>query len=143
MEDLSRTIGVNVRKLRRSLGLTQEQLAEQVGIGRHFLSDIETGRRSVSVPTLFQLAEALGVSADLLLGRGIERSHPESEVDALLLKPLWRELREIRPEYGRLVLRLARRLARDFRPLSEAPPRRSKRAKSQRRQPPRADAHPL
>ncbi len=35
-------------------------------------------------------------------------------VDYLLLKPLWNELREVPPEYSRIVVRTARRIARDF-----------------------------
>jgi transcriptional regulator with XRE-family HTH domain len=131
---LLQTIGENVRKRRRVLGLTQEKLAERAGIGRHFLSDIETGRRHISVPTLIRLAAALNMSADVLLGiRERAQSGAGSDLDALLLRPLWEELREIPPEYGMVVLRMARKLARDFRPLTkESVGRRTRRKRNSR-----------
>lgn len=120
-DDLDRRIGVNVRRLRRARGLTQETLAERAGIGRHFLSDIETGRRRASVHTLVNLAQALDSGVDAILGtRSAPRGATGAEVDYLLLKPLWEELREVRPEYSRMIVRAARRMARDIKTL--APP---------------------
>jgi transcriptional regulator with XRE-family HTH domain len=115
LDELSRTIGANVRRLRRARGLTQEQLAERTEVGRHFLSDIETGRRRASVDTLVRLIRALETSADLVLGlRSATKQAIAAPVDYLLLKPLWDELREVPPEYGRIVVRTARQIARDF-----------------------------
>ncbi len=115
MDELSLTIGANIRRLRRARGLTQEQLAERAEVGRHFLSDIETGRRRASVHTLVRLTQALETSADLILGlRSVAKHASNVPVDYLLLKPLWEELREVPPEYSRIVVRTARRIARDF-----------------------------
>lgn len=116
MDELSLAIGTNIRRLRRARGLTQEQLAERAEVGRHFLSDIETGRRRASVHTLVRLTQALETSADLILGLGSGPKHADGNrpVDYLLLKPLWEELREVPPEYSRIVVRTARRIARDF-----------------------------
>jgi transcriptional regulator with XRE-family HTH domain len=115
LDELSRTIGANIRRLRRARGLTQEQLAERAEVGRHFLSDIESGRRRASVDTLVRLIRALETSADLVLGlRSAPKQARKEPVDYLLLKPLWEELREVPPEYGRVVVRTASRIARDF-----------------------------
>ncbi len=115
MDELSLTIGANIRTLRRERGLTQEQLAERTEVGRHFLSDIETERRRASVHTLVRLTRALETSADLILGLRSATKHAlAAPVDYLLLKPLWEELREVPPEYSRIVVRTARRIARDF-----------------------------
>lgn len=77
--DVRERFGDAVRARREELELTQEQLADRAGIHRTYLSDVERGRRNVSilnverlalalslkVSELFQLAErAEGVSAD-------------------------------------------------------------------------------
>lgn len=56
-----------VKAWREHRALTQEALAERVGISKPFLSQIETGKRQFSAATLHKLAEALGVAADDLL----------------------------------------------------------------------------
>ena len=48
-------------------GMSQEQLAEKVGIGSKHLSRIETARVGVSLDMLFNIADALGVDAYKLL----------------------------------------------------------------------------
>jgi transcriptional regulator with XRE-family HTH domain len=53
--------------MRESKGWTQEQLAEQAGLDRSFLADLEGARHSCAVDRLFDLATALGVTAASLL----------------------------------------------------------------------------
>ena len=60
--------GKRVRFIRRFHDMTQEQLADVVGISTSFLGHIERGTRAVSVETLFKLCVVLGVSADYLIG---------------------------------------------------------------------------
>jgi transcriptional regulator with XRE-family HTH domain len=43
-------------------GLTQEQVAERSGFSQQYLSGLERGRRNPTVVTLYELAQALGVS---------------------------------------------------------------------------------
>ena len=45
-------IGEQIRKCRRAHGLSQEQLAEQVGISVTHMSHIETGNTKLSLPVL-------------------------------------------------------------------------------------------
>lgn len=54
-------VGLNIQRLRRSLGVSQEELALRAGSTRAYLSGIETGRRNPSVLKLDRLAAALGV----------------------------------------------------------------------------------
>ena len=61
-------LGKRVRYIRRCKDITQEQLAEMVGISTSFVGHIERGTRVLSVDTLFKLCIALGVSADDLMG---------------------------------------------------------------------------
>ena len=52
-------IGQKIRKFRKSCGLSQEQLAEEVGISTTHLSHIETGNTKLSLPVFFKIASAL------------------------------------------------------------------------------------
>lgn len=60
-------LGEQVRKLRKKLGLSQEQLAEACDISTSFLGHIERGTRKMSLETLIALAEVLRVTPDTLL----------------------------------------------------------------------------
>ncbi len=59
--DMRQLVGRNVRRVRLSKGLTQEQFADRSGFSQQYLSDLERGRRNPTVVTLFELAQALGV----------------------------------------------------------------------------------
>jgi transcriptional regulator with XRE-family HTH domain len=54
--------GSVLRKLRQERGLTQEQLAEKSRASRMFVSFLETGKQSCTMPKLFELARALNVA---------------------------------------------------------------------------------
>ncbi|MBO5054787.1 MAG: helix-turn-helix transcriptional regulator [Lachnospiraceae bacterium] len=60
-------VGKRIREIRESRQLTREQLAEQADISVQFLADIEVGRKSMSINTLFKLSSALHVSNDYLI----------------------------------------------------------------------------
>lgn len=60
-------IGQKIRKVRKSRGLSQEELAEQIGISTTHMSHIETGNTKLSLPVLVDLASALEVRTDELL----------------------------------------------------------------------------
>ena len=60
-------IGKNVKQVRENAGLTQECLAELIGLGVKHLSAIECGAVGVSLATLKQLCVLLSVPADAIL----------------------------------------------------------------------------
>jgi transcriptional regulator with XRE-family HTH domain len=61
--------GANVRKLRQAKALSQEQLALDAGLDLSYISNIEGGKRNVSLGSILKLANALGVKpAKLLMG---------------------------------------------------------------------------
>ena len=67
--DICSTIGINIRKLRNSKKLSQEELAFEAGIDRSYLSEIENGYKNLSVTMLAQIAAALKVDInDLIKG---------------------------------------------------------------------------
>jgi len=60
--DMRKLVGRNFARLRREKGLTQEQVATLTGFSQQYLSDLERGQRNPTVITLYELAQALGVS---------------------------------------------------------------------------------
>jgi len=61
-------IGGRVRERRRALGMTQEECAALIGMSRLSLTRIELGYRRLKLSELGTVCEALGCSAETLLG---------------------------------------------------------------------------
>ncbi len=59
--DIVRVFGLNVKKYRSVLGLSQEALAEKSGLHRTYISAIECFKRSISLENIQRLADALEV----------------------------------------------------------------------------------
>ena len=55
-------VGQRVRELRHVLGLSQEALANKAGVDRTYMTDVENGRRNISVELLEKIIGALEVS---------------------------------------------------------------------------------
>ena len=65
--DMRKLVGRNAKRIRLAKGLTQEAFAERSGFSQQYISSLERGRRNPSIVTVFELAQALGVShMDLL-----------------------------------------------------------------------------
>ncbi len=60
-------IGQRIRKFRKAYRLSQEQLAEKVGISTTHMSHIETGNTKLSLPLFVKLANVLSIQTDELL----------------------------------------------------------------------------
>jgi len=60
--DMRKLVGRNFARIRREKGLTQEEVADRSGYSQQYLSSLERGHRNPTVITLFELAQALGVS---------------------------------------------------------------------------------
>ncbi|WP_195283438.1 helix-turn-helix domain-containing protein [Harryflintia acetispora] len=79
-------IGQKIKKYRKVQGLTQEQLAEQIGISSVHMSHIETGSTKLSLPVFIAAANALGVQADdLLSDEDFVRQPASQEISDLLV----------------------------------------------------------
>ena len=63
---LEEKLGANLRNAREKQGLSQEQVAEAVGITQPAYSYIESGFKNPSVATLVRLSNLLNVSMDEL-----------------------------------------------------------------------------
>lgn len=51
-------IAMELRRLRKQLKMTQEELSEKMGVKREFISRIESGKQNVTLDTLFKIADA-------------------------------------------------------------------------------------
>ncbi|WP_192740192.1 helix-turn-helix transcriptional regulator [Bradyrhizobium sp. OAE829] len=65
--DIRKVFGGNARRFRLALGLSQEAVAERMGVDRAFISSMERGLQNATLLTIWQIAQALEVRpADLL-----------------------------------------------------------------------------
>ena len=67
MDLLLKTLAARMRERRRSLGITQEQLADKADLSPNYVGKMELGERVPSFRTLVRLAEALEVEVYELL----------------------------------------------------------------------------
>ena len=60
--DIKHLVGQRVKALRLGVGLSQEALGNKAEVDRTYVTDVENGRRNISVELLEKLIKALGVS---------------------------------------------------------------------------------
>ena len=65
-------IGMRIRKLRRAEGITQEELADKIGISASFMGHIERGSRVASLETLVLLCNTLHTTPNHLLQASLQ-----------------------------------------------------------------------
>lgn len=79
--DIRLVFGENIRRFRTQAGLSQEAVAERMGVDRAHVSSMERGQQNVTLLTLWHTAQALGVKpVDLLnedFAGGDETNAPE------------------------------------------------------------------
>lgn len=80
---LYKRLGATIKVQRRALGLTQQQLAKQLGISRASLANVETGRQRVLVHQLYEFAGRLNVNVQELLPESSEANALQALDDLL------------------------------------------------------------
>lgn len=65
--ELQRVLGSNLRRHRRSLGISQEAFADALGFHRTYLGSLERGERNLTLQSVERLADLLNVPAVSLL----------------------------------------------------------------------------
>lgn len=53
-------LAVEVRRVRKKLKISQEELARKMDVKREFVSRLESGRQNITLETLYRIAEATG-----------------------------------------------------------------------------------
>lgn len=86
-EEYNIRLGRRIAERRAIAGLTQIELAKLIRRGRTTLANIEVGKQGVSAQLLHEIADALGVRADDILGRRVD----EIPAPTLLGKEQWLE----------------------------------------------------
>ena len=69
----SKIVGDNVRGFRETQGYTQAEFARCAKLHRDYIGGVERGERTISVESLFQIADTLGVAPHVLLIEGAYR----------------------------------------------------------------------
>ena len=69
-------LGQRIRATRLSAGMSQEQLAEMVGLTSQHISHTEVASTKISLPSLVKIANALNTSIDKLLSDSVHDSKP-------------------------------------------------------------------
>lgn len=67
-------LGQRIRAARLAMGLSQEQLAEIVGLTSQHISHTEVASTKISLPALVKIANALHTSVDKLLSDSVQDS---------------------------------------------------------------------
>jgi len=65
--DVQHRLAANLRRLRQERALSQEAFADEAGIHRTYVSDLERAARNPTIKVVETLAVALGVTASELL----------------------------------------------------------------------------
>jgi len=82
--EVARAFGSLVRRRRKALTMTQDQLALVSGVGRRFLIDLEAGKTSCQLGRSLVVAQALGLRpTDGLTGGGATPSAPVPDLPDL------------------------------------------------------------
>src|SRR4029450_11887642 len=67
-DSVLRSLALVVQEQREIRGLTQEEMAERIGLHRTYISQLECGKRNPSIATLLHLAACFDVSLSAFLG---------------------------------------------------------------------------
>lgn len=76
-------MGFRISTQRRAVHMTQEELAEKVGVSVKHISAIETGRTRANIELLYDIATSLGVTIDCFTFGIVKKSNIEEIEDYL------------------------------------------------------------
>jgi HTH-type transcriptional regulator / antitoxin HipB len=66
----AKSLGALVKQVRKSQGLTQEQLAAGCGLGRRFVVELERGKPTSHIGKIMQVLSALGLTVNVADRKG-------------------------------------------------------------------------
>lgn len=98
----------NLKTIRKEKGFSQEQLATRLNVVRQTISKWENGISVPDAELLIQLAEVLDVTVSDLLGKKIEISEGQNEIDVLASELA--KLNELLVVYGNKLSNLKRKI---------------------------------
>lgn len=83
----SKNYGALVKSLRQKMGLTQNQVAESLGVTPGYISNVENNRTAMSLRILTYYARLIGCSLDALVGE-LDSEYSETALDRKLYQTI-------------------------------------------------------
>ena len=66
-KDFNLIIGLRIRELRESLGMSREAFSEKCDLSSSFLAAVENGAKGITAKTIYKICNATNVSADYII----------------------------------------------------------------------------
>jgi len=63
----TRAFGIALKKIRLKKKLTQEELSLQADLARAYISELEFGKKTASIETVFKLSKSLNIKCSKLI----------------------------------------------------------------------------
>ncbi|MEK4244267.1 helix-turn-helix transcriptional regulator [Psychrobacillus sp. FSL K6-2684] len=107
MDSLVKLVGINIKQIRKSKELTQDELAEKCGLQTSYLAGVERGDRNITLQTLEKIIVGLDVSPIHIFNFAsinIDKKHLKKQEILMLLKSMIENRSE---EEIRLILNIA------------------------------------
>jgi y4mF family transcriptional regulator len=73
-------INIQIKNLRKKLGLTQIDFAKRVGVGLRFLRELEAGKPTIRLDKLNQVLDFLGFHIELIRNENIKFTPPKEKI---------------------------------------------------------------
>lgn len=99
-------MGERLKQLRLARGLSQEEVARQIGITRSAYSHYEINNRQPVYETLMKLAAFFDVSLDYIIGGNVASACKSVDADPLETRKIWQLLQHMDREQRRRSIRL-------------------------------------
>lgn len=80
---LQTNLGIAIQQLRKKRGLSQERLALEANIDRRYMSDIENGKRNLSLDIMERIANNLGIEVSELIRQAESVDNSPLTIDSL------------------------------------------------------------
>ena len=87
-------MGKRIMVRRKSLRMTQEELAEELGVSTQMISNLELGKKAIRPENLAKVCSVLNMSADFIL-TGANTQSPVDEVAEKLIQLTAEELQMV------------------------------------------------
>lgn len=67
------TFGENLKRIRKEMKLTQQEMANRIGISQSYFADIEHNRKNISLAVVLRISQGLDVSVNKLINGNIKQ----------------------------------------------------------------------
>lgn len=67
------TFGENLKTIRKEMKLTQQEMANRIGISQSYFADIEHNRKNISLAVVLRISQGLDVSVNKLINDNVKQ----------------------------------------------------------------------